>query len=129
MDPAAFCGGARLGVGETVLIEDEGGVGAFAVCHCGAGEAGSGTCYVKFGAARPGTQAGKRFGRLLHACEALARDRGLERVMAGVNTARHHAYRLVMERGYRPRFQGVIMHRPHGPGYCRADVYVMDELR
>jgi predicted N-acetyltransferase YhbS len=43
------------GLGDVVLIEAAHGLEAFAVCHVGAGtEAGGGTCYVKFAAARPG---------------------------------------------------------------------------
>jgi GNAT superfamily N-acetyltransferase len=38
------------GLGDTVLIDDASGLQGVAVCHAGAGtEAGSGTCYVKFG--------------------------------------------------------------------------------
>jgi len=115
----------ELGVGDTVILEE----GAFAVCHLGAGEAGSGTCFVKFAAARPGAGAGDRFERLLDACEALAAQRRLGRVVAGVNTARHDAYRRLLARGYRPWVEGVIMQRPNEPGYCRPDVYVLDDLR
>jgi GNAT superfamily N-acetyltransferase len=117
-------------LGDTVLLHGDGQLDGFAVCHCGAGsEAGSGACYVKFGAVRPGAGAGDRFDRLLDACEALAGVRGLQRVMAGVNLARHDAYRRLLARGYRARMQGVIMQRPNEPGYCRPDVYAIDDLR
>ena len=43
------------GLGDTVLIDDASGLQGVAICHVGAGtEAGSGTCYIKFGAIRPG---------------------------------------------------------------------------
>ncbi len=43
------------GLGDTVLLRDDGTLDGMAVCHCGAGsEAGSDTCYVKFAAVRPG---------------------------------------------------------------------------
>ncbi len=116
-------------LGETVLVEGDGALEAFAVCHCGAGEAGSGTCFVKFGAARPGPEAADRFGRLLEACEALAASTGLERIVAGVNLAREGAYRRMRERGYATWLQGLIMQRPNEPGYCRPDAYVIDDLR
>jgi GNAT superfamily N-acetyltransferase len=118
-----------LGLGDTVYIDDGIGLGGFAVCHLGAGEAGSGACYVKFAAARPGPAASERFERLLDACEALAAARGLANVVAGVNTARHDAYRRLLARGYRTWLQGVIMQRPNDPGYCRPDVYAIDDLR
>ena len=88
-------------LGETVLVHDEDGLSGFAVCHLGAGEAGSGTCFVKFAAARPGTGVGSRFEQLLSALEATAADRGLGRIVAGVNTARHDAYRTMLASGYR----------------------------
>lgn len=116
-------------LGDTVLVDEGSGLGGFAVCHCGAGEAGSGACYIKFGAVRPGPKAGDRFERLLDACEALAARRGLERIVAGVNTARHDAYRRLLARGYRVWLEGVIMQRPNEPGYCRPDVYAIDDLR
>jgi hypothetical protein len=41
------------GLGDTVFLWEESGLAGLAVCHCGAAtEAGSNTCYVKFGAVR-----------------------------------------------------------------------------
>lgn len=117
------------GIGDTLLLDDDSGLSGFAVCHLGAGEAGSGNCFVKFGAVRPGSGAGARFERLLDACEALAAARGLGRLVAGVNTARHDAYRRLLSRGYRSWREGVIMQRANDPGYCRNDVHVIDDLR
>ncbi len=116
-------------LGDTVLLHEDSELAGLAVCHCGAGEAGSGTCFIKFGGVRPGSEAGARFDRLLDICEQLAHDRGLERLVAGVNTARHDAYRRLLARGYRTWLEGVVMHRPNEPGYCRPDVYVIDDLR
>jgi GNAT superfamily N-acetyltransferase len=120
---------AAQALGDTVLLHDDSELVGFAVCHCGAGEAGSGACYVKFAAVRPGPEAGDRFERLLDACESLADERGLQRMVAGVNVARHDAYRRLLARGYRVWLEGVIMQRPNEPGYCRPDVYVIDDLR
>jgi GNAT superfamily N-acetyltransferase len=118
------------GLGETVLLPEGGPVTAFAICHCGAGtEAGSGACFVKFAAARPGKDADVRFEQLLDACEALAAERGATRLMAGVNTARHGAYRVLLDRGYRAVMNGLTMLRPHQPAYNRPDAYVLDDLR
>jgi GNAT superfamily N-acetyltransferase len=116
-------------LGETVLLREGSELVGFAVCHCGAGEAGSGACFVKFAAVSPGPDAGARFERLLEACEALAGARGLQIVLAGVNLARHDAYRRLLGRGYATRIQGVVMQRPNEPGYCRPDVYAIDDLR
>jgi GNAT superfamily N-acetyltransferase len=117
-------------LGETVLVGQGERLDGFAVCHCGPGtEAGGGTCFVKFGAARPGSGAGAAFERLLDACEGLAATRGLGRLMAGVNTGRREAYRRMLGRGFRADLVGVAMERPDEPGNNRADVYVMDDWR
>ncbi len=117
------------GLGDTVLLTDASGLAGFAACHCGAGEASSGTCFVKFAAVRPGPDAADLFERLLDSCELIAGDRGVEAIIAGVNVARHDAYRRLIARGYRTLIQGVRMHRPDGPGFCRPDVYLLDDLR
>ena len=118
------------GLGETVLVGRGERLDGFAVCHCGPGtEAGGGTCFVKFGAARPGPGAGEAFERLLDACEGLAAARGLSRLVAGVNTGRREAYRRLLARGFRADLVGVAMERADEPGYNRADVYVMDDWR
>jgi N-acetylglutamate synthase-like GNAT family acetyltransferase len=117
------------GLGDTVLLHEDSKLGGLAVCHCGAGEAGSDACFIKFGAVRPGPDAGDVFDRLLDACEQLAGEHGVERMVAGVNTARHDAYRRLLARGYRTWLQGVVMQRPNEQGYCRPDAYVVDDLR
>jgi predicted N-acetyltransferase YhbS len=120
----------RQGLGDTVLLTDGDRLAGFAVCHCGATtEAGSGACFVKFGAVQPGDGAEARFERLLDACEALAAERGLSRLSVGVNTARHGAYRALLGRGYRAMINGVTMLRPNEPAYNRPDAYVIDDLR
>jgi GNAT superfamily N-acetyltransferase len=120
----------QQGLGDTVLLADGDGLAGFAVCHCGGGtEAGSGACFVKFGAVRPGAGAEARFERLLDACEALAGGRGCSRLVAGVNTARHGAYRALLGRGFRAMLNGVTMLRPNEPAYDRPDAYVIDDLR
>src|SRR5262249_19967826 len=101
-----------------------------AICHCGAGsEAGSGACFVKFGAARPGAGGEERFGRLLDACAEMTRRRGLEQVVAGVNTARRTAYRAVLARRWRAELIGIAMHRPADPAYTHANAVVLDDWR
>jgi hypothetical protein len=101
-----------------------------AVCHVGPGtEAGSGMCYVKFGAVRPGPSAGVDLERLLEASAALGAARGATRLMAGVNTARQEAYEILLAHGFRTEYQGVTMHRPNEPGYSRPGAYVLDDWR
>ena len=115
------------GIGETLLVGDGDGL---AVCHLGAGsEAGSGVCYVKFGAVTPGTGSADRFERLLDACEAFAAARGLGTLIAGVNTACRDAWTRMLSRGFRTVIQGVQMMRGDEPGYSRPDRYVLDDWR
>jgi GNAT superfamily N-acetyltransferase len=117
-------------LGETVLVWDDSKLAAFATCHFGAGtEAGSGTCYIKFGAARPGTRAEEMFVQLLVACQAMAAAKGLSRIVGGVNTARHEAYREMLANGFRTDLHGIAMQRPNEPGYNRPGVYLIDDWR
>jgi len=118
------------GLGDTVLVWDGARLAGLAVCHTGAGtEAGSGACYVKFGAVRPGPDAAESFDRLMLACEAFAAAQGQARLVAGVNTGRPEAHRQLMARGFRADFVGVAMHRDNEPGYNRAGVFLIDDWR
>jgi GNAT superfamily N-acetyltransferase len=101
-----------------------------AVCHYGPGsEAGSNTCYIKFGTVKPGPDAGNDFVRLLQACEAFAAEKGMKRLVAGVNTARYHAYSKMLSRGFRYDMIGIAMQRKNDSGYNRPDVYLIDDWR
>jgi predicted N-acetyltransferase YhbS len=116
--------------GETVLLRDGKGLIGFAVCHCGAEtEAGGGQCYVKFGAVRSGPDAEPSFTRLLAACEVFALERGMARLVAGVNTARREAYRAMLACGFRTEVQGLAMDRPDETAYNRPGVYIIDDWR
>jgi GNAT superfamily N-acetyltransferase len=115
-------------LGETILLEDAGGLAGIALCHIGAGtEAGEGALFVKFAAVRP--RAAADLERLLDAIEALAAARGVQRIALGVNTARREAYRRVLARGFRAGPIGVAMHRPDIAGTLRPDVYIIDDWR
>jgi hypothetical protein len=117
-------------LGDTVLLWDKTGLAGFAVCHCGAGsEAGSDVCYVKFGAVRPGVQAGEQFEQLLDLCEAFGATQKMLRLVAGVNTSHDAAYSRMVARRFRTEITGVIMHKPNEPGYNRPDVFVLDDWR
>jgi hypothetical protein len=50
-------------------------------------------------------------------------------MVAGVNTARHEAYRTLLEQGFRSVLNGVAMQRPNAPGFNRPDCYVLDDWR
>jgi len=117
-------------LGETLLLWNDGGLDAFAVCHCGSGsEAGSNHCYVKFGAVRPGQSVADRFEQLLESCEAFAFKQQVTTLTAGINTSRYDAYQQMLARGFKIRLIGVAMHQPPEQDYCRSDVYVLDDRR
>jgi GNAT superfamily N-acetyltransferase len=117
-------------LGETVLLWNDAKLAGLAVCHTGAEtEAGSGVCYIKFGAARPSADARQNFNCLLDACEELARSQNLSRLTAGVNTARHEAYCQMLARGFRTELLGVAMQKPNEAGYNRPGIYLIDDWR
>jgi GNAT superfamily N-acetyltransferase len=121
---------AGQNLGDTILLREDDTLVGLAVCHCGAGsEAGTGTCYVKFGAARPGPDAARRFDRLVDACDAFAAHRGLGRLLAGMNMARLEAYQRLLASGFRTDMQGVAMEWSDDVGYNRRDVFIIDDWR
>lgn len=117
-------------LGDTVLLWDDAGLAALAVCHCGEStEAGRETCYIKFGAVRPGPGAPEFFDRLLLECEKLAARRNLSRLVAGANIGRYAAYTQMLKAGFRTDMQGVAMQKPNEPGYNRPEVFLIDDWR
>jgi hypothetical protein len=66
---------------------------------------------------------------LLNATSLLAKDKHLSRIVAGVNTERSGAYRLMVAYGFRVEMQGIAMHRPNESGYNHSDVYLIDDWR
>ncbi|MFC2021247.1 GNAT family N-acetyltransferase [Chloroflexota bacterium] len=118
------------GLGDTVLLWNDSELVGLAVCHSGPGsEAGSDACYVKFGVVLPGPKAEQTFDQLLDACEMLAVEHGMSRLIAGINMECHQAYRKMMDRGFRTVIQSVAMYRPNEPGYHRPDIYSVDDWR
>lgn len=117
-------------LGDTVLTWSGSSLEGMAVCHTGAGtEAGSGKCYVKFGAVRTGPNASSEFRRVLAACRDFALLRGAAKLNAGVNLARLDAYREMLQAGFRSVSQGVVMERNGDAGYNRREVFLIDDWR
>ena len=118
------------GLGDTLLLWGDPGLAGFAAVHCGPGsEAGSGACFIKFAAIRPGPQAAVYFDQLLQACEAFASSRGTVQLTAGVSLARQLAYQQMRARGFIIDIVGMNMHKPNEPGYHRPDAFVIDDWR
>jgi len=117
-------------LGDTVMTGAGSGLAGLAICHAGAGtEAGSGKCYVKFGAVRCGPDAPREFRRLVDSCREFAATRGATKLLAGMNLARVDAYRTMLEAGFRATTQGVVMERNAEPGYNRPEVFLIDDWR
>jgi len=117
-------------LGDTIFLLESSQPAALAVCHYGAGsEAGSGTCYLKFAAVRPGVAAERHFEKLLKSCEEFAARERATRLVAGVNSGRSQAYRGLLAHGFRTEFQGVAMQRRNEAGYNRAGVFLIDDWR
>lgn len=122
---------AEQGLGDTILLWNDQRLAAFAACHTGAGsEGGSGACYVKFAAVRPGPRASEDFVRLLGGVETFARTAGAPKITAGVNLARREAFQAMIACGFRNDRQGVAMETGDATsGYNRAGVYILDDWR
>ncbi|MFA7337765.1 MAG: GNAT family N-acetyltransferase [Candidatus Obscuribacterales bacterium] len=123
---------ASCKIGETVFIESEskntsdGATVGFAVCHYGHGsEATSNSCYIKFAAASNEEQ----FARLLSECLKLSCEVGVTHMLAGVNTARHEAYKTMLANGFKIKVVGVAMLRAQHDGFNRPGVFVIDDWR
>ena len=121
---------AVQGLGDTVLVWQDNELIGLAACHVGPGtEAGSGACYVKFGAADPGGNARDNFEKLLMSCEAFAESVHADRLALGVNTARREAYAAILSAGYQIVRTGITMHRPDMSGFSKSGDFVIDDLR
>lgn len=138
-------------LGDTILLlrrdeDDNNDIGrlvGIAVCHKGAGtEAGSGNCYIKFGAVRSARDNNNyddnnngnsddqlSFDALLDACEEYARSENVLRIVGGVNMSRYNACKRMIDRGFKIDMQGVAMQRPNEPGYNLPGVFLIDDWR
>ncbi len=117
-------------LGDTLFLWENGNLEGFAVCHYGADtEAGSNTCYIKFGAVNSGKKASERFAQLLNQCEIFSNIIGMSKLIAGVNTSRQQAYLQILNMGFKIDILGVAMHNPNEQDYNRPDIYVIDDLR
>jgi GNAT superfamily N-acetyltransferase len=122
---------AEQKLGNTILVWDGSALAAFAVCHTGPrSEAGTGVCYAKFAAVRPGPRAVENFKRLLDAVEAFARCAWAHKITAGINVARRETFQSLIAHGFRGESQGVAMESGDASsGYNRAGVYILDDWR
>lgn len=117
-------------LGDTLFLWNNEGLIGLAVCHYGAdSEAGSDTCYIKFGAVGLGKNANDRFTNLLDDCERFSHIIGMSKLVAGVNTSRNLAYLQMLNMGFTINTLGIAMHNPDRPAYNYSDTYVIDDYR
>ena len=118
------------GHGEVLALHEAGLLTGLAICHVGAAsEGGSRNLFVKYGQVAADERSAERLTDLVHACAAVARDHGAERVVLGMVTSRHAAYRHLIDMGFRSEFQGVRMHRPWGELEDGESQWVIDDWR
>ena len=125
---------ANQKLGDTILLTDNKSnkLVGLAVCHCGPKtEAGSNSCYVKFGSvtASRNRSESDNFNDLIEYCEHFAASQGLSKLVAGVNLGNLAAYRKMISMGFRTESQGVMMTKNNDPGYHIEDVYALDDWR
>jgi N-acetylglutamate synthase-like GNAT family acetyltransferase len=120
----------HLAIGDTVLLERDGQLRGFAVCHYGANSETEGDVfYIKFAAVDPGRNARNDFKELIQLCEKTAVFRGLGVVFCGVNTSRQNAFDDMLAAGYSIDSTGIAMVMSNQPTYNRCDAYVLDDWR
>jgi len=125
---------ANQKLGDTILLTDNKSnkLLGLAICHCGPKtEAGSNTCYVKFGSVTASEDRSKsaNFDELIECCEIFAASQGLSKLAAGVNIGNLDAYRKMISKGFRTEFHGVMMTKNNDPGYHIEGVYAIDDWR
>ena len=117
------------GAGDTLLLEDSGGITGLAVCQTGTLTPHPDHLIISVLAVDPRPPravAEQGFLRLLDAVEALARALGRTRVLARVCTRYTAAYAALQSRGYRDGGAMARLKRGSRADYERADTYVLD---
>lgn len=119
-----------LHLGDTLVLEREGTLAGFAVCHLpGASEAPQGCLYVKYAAVDPRRRRPEHFAQLLGACEDLAVSSGCQRIIAPVYTAYWRAYQTLLASGYQVEMLLLRMKRGRQVDYEREEDFVLDDWR
>ena len=117
------------GAGETLLLEDTGGIAGLAVCQTGTLTPHTDHLIISVLAVDPRPSravAEQGFLRLLDGVEALARTSGRTRVLARVCTRYTAAYSALQGRGFRDGGAMARLKQGRRLDYERADTYVLD---
>jgi GNAT superfamily N-acetyltransferase len=119
-----------LALGDTLLLEREGGLLGFAICHApGVSEAPHGSLYIKYLAIDPPRRRAEHFTQLLGACEELGVTSACQRIIAPVYTGYWRAYQTLLASGYHMDMLMLRMKRGKNDDYEREDDFVLDDWR
>jgi len=119
-----------LALGDTLLLERERQLLAFAICHTpGMSEAPQGAVYVKFLAVEPARRRPEYFHELVAAAEELGISHGVQRVICPVYTGYWCAFQALLDLGFGIDFTIVRMKRGKNEDYEDPEDYVLDDWR
>ena len=119
-----------LALGDTLLLEKDGAVLGFAICHTpGVSEAPQGALYIKYLAIDPARRRPEHFVQLLSACEDFGVNAACQRVIAPVYTGYWRAYQTLLSSGYHVDMLMLRMKRGKNDDYEREEDFVLDDWR
>jgi ribosomal protein S18 acetylase RimI-like enzyme len=119
-----------LALGDTLLLEREGAVLGFAICHApGVSEAPQGSLYIKYLAVDPARRRLEHFSQLVAASEDYGVASGCQRIIAPVYTGYWKAYQALLTSGYHMDMLLLRMKRGKNDDYEREDDFVLDDWR
>jgi ribosomal protein S18 acetylase RimI-like enzyme len=119
-----------LALGDTLVLEKDGGVLGFAICHTpGVSEAPQGALYVKYLAIDPARRRPEHFVQLLGACEEFGVSVTCQRIIAPVYTGYWRAYQTMLASGYHVDMLMLRMKRGKNDDYEREEDFVLDDWR
>ncbi|HWC04363.1 MAG TPA: GNAT family N-acetyltransferase [Methylomirabilota bacterium] len=119
-----------LALGDTVLLEKDGSLLGFAICHTpGVSEAPQGALYIKYLAVDPTRRRPEHFVQLLNACEDFGINAACQRVIAPVYTGYWRAYQTLLSSGYHVDMLMLRMKRGKNDDYEREEDFVLDDWR
>jgi predicted N-acetyltransferase YhbS len=119
-----------LALGDTLLLEKDGGVLGFAICHTpGVSEAPQGALYIKYLGIDPARRRPEHFLQLLAGCEEFGVTAGCQRIIAPVYTGYWRAYQTLLTSGYQMDMLMLRMKRGKSDDYEHEEDFVLDDWR
>jgi ribosomal protein S18 acetylase RimI-like enzyme len=119
-----------LALGDTLLLEKEGSVLGFAICHTpGVSEAPQGSLYIKYLAIDPSRRRPEHFSQLVAGCEEFGVASVCQRIIAPVYTGYWRAYQTLLTSGYHMDMLMLRMKRGKHDDYEHEEDFVLDDWR